>query len=118
MATPTTTLGRQPIITLSIVEWSYTRLTIQARVQRLHPEQSQSPEPGRIEFRGDAYWQWNNQPIRAHGKRICWAELLHDALEGWHACVLHTNSEVAILPHHPDYPRVKALVEYGGSYGA
>ena len=75
-------------------------------------------DPRPVLFTGDAYWQWGlgrkhtppeKMPERAWGAAYCWAEALHDALEGWHACVLHTGDELAVLPKHPDYARVEAL---------
>ena len=92
----------QPIFTISVTRWEQCFMTLTVRVQGA----------GRIEFRGDAFWQWDGNPVRSHGSRVCWAELLHDTLEGWHACVLHTDSEVAILPHHPDYEPVAQLIRW------
>lgn len=73
---------------------------------------------GRMEFRGDGIRCWglglsNSSPakdhIRAHGKRICWAEWLHNSLEGWHTCIFYTGDRFAIVPKHPDYPIVDML---------
>lgn len=64
-----------------------------------------------ILFRGDAYWQWGGTCMRNRDKNCCWTQVLHDSLEGWHACVLHTGDTVTILPRHPDYERVRQLVE-------
>ena len=61
----------------------------------------------RIEFRGDAYWQWLATPERVAG--YCWSQALHDALEGWHATIIHTGDEFVVLRKHPDYAAVAAL---------
>ena len=65
----------------------------------------------RVYFRGDAYWQWDDTCLRNHGKNCSWTQALHDCLEGWHSCVLHTGDTLTILPKHPDYNRVRQLVE-------
>lgn len=62
-------------------------------------------------FRGDAYWQWGDTCMRNRDKNCCWTQALHDCLEGWHACVLHTGDTLTVLPRHPDYERVRQLVE-------
>ena len=64
-----------------------------------------------VYFRGDAYWQWDDTCLRNHGKNCSWTQALHDCLEGWHSCVLHTGDTLTILPKHPDYNRVRQLVE-------
>ena len=56
----------------------------------------------RIEFRGDPYHLWDHRDPTD-------VQRLHDALEGWHACVLHAGDAVAILPRHPDYAVVDEL---------
>ncbi len=65
---------------------------------RRHGEQSW------VEFRAPTpYHEW--------GEAQHHAAMLHDALEGWHACVLHTaDPQVDLLPRHPDYARVDALM--------
>lgn len=68
-------------------------------------------DPRYIDFGGDAYWQWAETPLRAKGSRLCWSQLLHDSMEGWHASVLHAGAEVSIMPHHPDFSRIDKLVE-------
>lgn len=72
-----------------------------------------------VQFTGDGYWNWglgmtNNDVdalhLRNHGKNTCWAQKLHDALEGWHSCVLHQfEGDLFILPTHPDHAAVEAL---------
>ena len=62
-------------------------------------------------FGGDGYRQWGNSCLRNYGKSCCWTQALHDSLEGWHSCVLHAGSSVDILPQHPDYEKVRQLVE-------
>ena len=57
-----------------------------------------------VEFRGPDYQSWT-------GDQSTPAERLHDSLEGWHACVLHTESMLTVMPGHPDYEAVKALWE-------
>jgi hypothetical protein len=97
----------QPIYRIEVTRWEYTFMTLTVHIQGSH----------RMEFRGDAYWQWNlsSYPdhIRNHGKAICWAQLLHDSLEGWHSCVLHAGDIVTILPRHPDYEAVTRLIHWG-----
>lgn len=91
-----------PTYTIELVEATYTRWIISVHKQGV----------GRAEFRGDAYWQWDGNWLRCHGTRICWAELLHNALAGWHACILHAGGGAfAVLPRHPDYDRVARLWE-------
>lgn len=68
-------------------------------------------DPRRVVFRGDAFWQWGDSCLRNHGKNACFTQALHDALVGWHACVLHTGDTLTVLPHHPDHARVAALVD-------
>lgn len=68
-------------------------------------------DPHPVEFRGDAYWQWGAVPERNRGKGFCWSQALHDALEGWHSCVLHAGESVTILESHPDFHRVQELWE-------
>lgn len=60
--------------------------------------------PSWVEFRSSLpYHLWTECPSHA--------AMLHDTLEGWHACVLHAGSDLVLLPKHPDYARVKAFVE-------
>jgi hypothetical protein len=105
----------KPTFNLTMTEWSQDHTTITIHEQGI---------PALIQFRGDGIWQWGlgvpDMPteeyrarrtwLRAHGQRICWAEWLHDGLEGWHTCVLYTGDTLAILPHHPDYGHVAKLV--------
>ena len=39
------------------------------------------------------------------------AALLHDTLEGWHACILHAGDTIHLLPRHSDYTAVAKLME-------
>lgn len=57
-----------------------------------------------VEFRGRPYTQWD-------GVTVCDFQRVHDALEGWHACVLHTNQILTLLPSHPDYAAVEQLMK-------
>lgn len=66
-------------------------------------------DPRWVEFHGDAYWQWGAVPERANGTGFCWAQALHDALEGWHATVLHQDEVLSVLPFHPDYEAIENL---------
>lgn len=68
-------------------------------------------DPRLVIFLGDAYWQWSATALRNRDAGCSWAQALHDALEGWHSTVLHQGETVAILPRHPDYERVRSLVE-------
>ena len=54
-----------------------------------------------VEFRGPPYHEWW---VPGHNM------LLHDLLEGWHACVLHAGQTLFLLPEHPDYERVAFFV--------
>jgi hypothetical protein len=106
----------KPIFNLTMTEWSSDHTTITVREEGVYAP---------IHFRGDGIWQWGlgvpDMPeaeyrarrtwIRAHGQRVCWAEWLHDGLEGWHTCVLYTGDTLAILPKHPDYGHVAKLVK-------
>ena len=59
-----------------------------------------------VEFRGDGLNQWDDDyKFKSPAQRV------HDCLEGWHACVLHTGDTLAVLPHHPDYAAVKAYFD-------
>lgn len=77
---------------------------------------------GRMLFQGDAIWQWglgfenadgSRDHIRNHGKNICWAEWLHNGLEGMHTCILYTGDKFCIHEGHPDYDFVSQLWDYG-----
>ena len=69
-------------------------------------------DPRRAVFNGDAYWQWFDAScLRNHGRNCSWTQALHDALVGWHACVLHTGDTLTVLPSHPDHARVAQLVD-------
>ena len=63
------------------------------------------PENKWIEFRGPPYSQWEGT-----GSSF---ELVHDALEGRHATVLHTNDILDVLPTHPRYDLIKNAIETG-----
>lgn len=56
-----------------------------------------------VEFRGPAYCVWDYENPSP-------AQKVHDALEGWHACVLHAGDVLTLLPEHPDYSRVLDLL--------
>lgn len=58
-----------------------------------------------VEFRGRPYTEWDSAVSDD------WFQRSHDILEGWHACVLHTDQTLAILPTHPDYAALVALIE-------
>lgn len=68
-------------------------------------------DPRLVYFGGDSYWQWEASCMRNRGANCSWTQALHDCLEGWHSCVLHTGDTLVILPHHPDYERVRQLIE-------
>ena len=62
------------------------------------------PESHHIEFRGPPYTQWT-------GDQGSDFERLHDALEGRHSTVLHTNDILDVLPTHPRYEVIKNAIE-------
>jgi len=62
-----------------------------------------------VEFRGDGYQQWTAGPGWEHP--ITPAQRLHDAMEGWHTCVLHAGGTLAIHELHPDFAAVAALYD-------
>lgn len=68
-------------------------------------------DPRPVVFRGDAYWQWfSDSPYRDRGKGFCWTQALHDGLEGFHACILHSgNDKFCVHPQHPDYEHVARM---------
>lgn len=101
-----------PVYTLKVTRWEYLFTEITVRKQG----------HGRMIFGGDGYWQWGlgcengdgtRDHIRNHGRNINWAEWLHNSLEGWHACILHTGDEFCIHDRHPDYFAVARLWELG-----
>lgn len=57
-----------------------------------------------LEFRGRPYTEWEDEATDD------WFQRAHDCLEGMHSSVLHTDSVLAILPRHPDYERIVALM--------
>lgn len=57
-----------------------------------------------VEFRSD-------HPYHDQRWEVSDAALLHNTLEGWHACVLHAGASLDLLPRHPDYPQVAAMLE-------
>lgn len=61
------------------------------------------PESHYVEFRGPPYSQWKGE-----GSDF---ERVHDALEGRHATVLHTNDILDVLPMHPRYDLIKNAIE-------
>ena len=60
---------------------------------------------GHLEVRGQPYSQWGARPA-------CPVQAIHDAMAGWHACILHAGDEAVILPRHPDYQAVFKLVRW------
>jgi len=80
---------------------------------------------GKMEFRGDAIWQWGlgmttsdpaRDHIRQHGTRICWAEWLHNGLSGVHTTIFYANElgqEFAVHDRHDDYAFVEHLWQLG-----
>lgn len=69
----------------------------------------QGADPRPVSFQGDAYWQWGDIPARGHGG-FCWTQALHDGLEGFHACILHSgNDRFCVHPQHSDYAHVARL---------
>lgn len=110
---------RPPVLSVTMTECEYHHTTLQVKEEGIAAP---------ILFCGDGVWQWGlgvpsmseheyrrRRPwLRSHGTRICWAEWLHDGMEGWHTCVLYTGDTVAILPHHSDYPFVSRLVALAG----
>ena len=63
------------------------------------------PESHHVEFRGPAYSEWT-------GDQGSDFERLHDALEGRHSTVLHTNDILDVLPTHPRYEVIKNAIEW------
>lgn len=57
-----------------------------------------------VEFRGRPYSQWGSGDTDPF-------QQAHDALEGWHATVLHTDEILALLPKHPDYSAIRKMVD-------
>lgn len=94
----------QPTFNITVVSWGYAN-SISIMTVRV------GKDPRLAVFRGDAYWQWDATCLRNYEKNCSWTQALHDALEGWHACILHTGDMAVILPKHPDYERVRQLVE-------
>ncbi len=95
-----------PTFQITANEWGHTdRLTPSHFTVRVGKDERL------VHFGGDAYWQWGDTCMRNRGKNCCWTQALHDCLEGWHSCVLHTGDTLTVLPRHPDYERVRQLVE-------
>lgn len=61
-----------------------------------------------VHFRGDGYHQWTAGPLWKHKKTP--AQLIHDALLGWHACVLHAGDTLSIFDNQSDYAAVDAMI--------
>lgn len=59
-----------------------------------------------IEFRGPKYSTWH---LGSHSRM----QDIHDALEGWHATILHQDGVLMLHPKHPDYIRVHRLMNKG-----
>lgn len=67
-------------------------------------------DPRWVDFTGDAYWMWADTPSRANGKGYCWAQALHDSLEGFHSTILHSGHDRFVVhKNHSDYMRVLDL---------
>jgi hypothetical protein len=61
------------------------------------------PQNKYVEFRGPPYSQWEGA-----GSDF---ELVHDALEGRHSTVLHTNDILDVIPTHPRYDLIKNAID-------
>ena len=94
----------QPTYHITVEDWGYDDC-ISAFTVRV------GKDPRVVKFEGDAYWQWDESSLRNYEKNCSWTQALHDSLMGWHTCVLHTGESVTVLPKHPDYERVRQLVE-------
>lgn len=57
-----------------------------------------------VEFRGPPYSKWRP------GERSD-MQAVHDALEGWHATVLHQGEALLIHENHPDFERVWSMFQ-------
>ena len=58
-----------------------------------------------IEFRGTPYSQWDEETDHP-------MQQLHDAMAGWHTTVLHQDSVLTLMLHHPDYVVVRDLMTF------
>ncbi len=94
----------QPTFHISVVSWGYDNCISEFTVRV-------GKDPRLAYFRGDAYWQWAESCLRNYDKSCSWTQALHDSLVGWHTCVLHVGDTLVVLPKHPDYERVRQLVE-------
>ena len=99
-----------PVFTLELVEAEQCFTTIEVH----------KSGHGRMEFRGDGMQMWGSTSgdgstdhIRSHGKHICWAEWLHNVLEGWHTCIFYADDKFSIHDQHPDYKIVSQLWDFG-----
>jgi hypothetical protein len=57
-----------------------------------------------VEFRGQPYHLWSSNENTPMAR-------VHDAMEGMHSTVLHTDDVLALLPRHPDYEVVREMLE-------
>jgi hypothetical protein len=94
----------QPTFHITADDWGYENCISEFTVRV-------GKDPRLVRFGGDGYWQWGESCLRNYDKNCSWTQALHDSLMGWHSCVLHTGDTLTILPHHPDYERVRQLVD-------
>lgn len=66
-------------------------------------------DPRRVEFHGDAFWQWRDTPFRNREANVCWAQLLFESLPEAEANALRSGDEVVVRPDDPAYARVVRL---------
>lgn len=93
-----------PTFRITVVDWGYDNSISKFTVRV-------GKDPRLVHFGGDGYSQWAETCLRNYEKNCSWTQALHDSLMGWHACVLHTDQHIDVLPWHPDYERVRQLVE-------
>lgn len=67
------------------------------------------PEWRWVEFRGPPYAAWDPYATSNF-------QCIHDALPGWHACVLHTDQVLDVLPKHPEYEYLIGIVDYSNRW--
>jgi len=63
-----------------------------------------SGDKSHVEFRGNSYHLWASNEDTPFSR-------VHDAMEGMHSTVLHTDDVLALLPRHPDYEVVREMLE-------
>lgn len=65
------------------------------------------PESGALIVRETGRRGWLEVRGRAFSHRgkgePCPMQQVHDAMTGWHACILHAVDEAVILPRYPDH---------------